>query len=69
MAVSGLCVSSHGAVGWSAVYDSGHTHLLLGCMWRYKTDKNASDMIFTPLRKIIKKPALGLNSIQKPYQM
>ena len=33
-------VSSHGTVGWSAVYDSGHTHLLLGCMWRYKTDKS-----------------------------
>ena len=35
-----VCVSSHGAVGWSAVYDSGHTHLLLGCMWRYKVDKS-----------------------------
>ena len=21
-----VCVSSHGAVGWSAVYDSGYTH-------------------------------------------
>ena len=21
-----VCVSSHGAVGWSAVYDSGHTY-------------------------------------------
>ena len=33
-----VSVSSHGAVGWSAVYDSGHTHLL-GCMRRYRTGK------------------------------
>ena len=34
-----------------------------------KLTKVALDMIFTPLSKIIKKPALGLNSIQKPHQM
>ena len=27
-------VSSHGTVCRSAVYDSGHTHLLHECMWR-----------------------------------
>ena len=26
-----VCVSSHGAVGRSAVYDSGHTHLWNVC--------------------------------------
>ena len=35
-----VCVSPHGAVGWSAVCDSGHIHLLLGCMWRYRTVKS-----------------------------
>ena len=26
-----VCVSSHGGVGWSAVYDSGHTHFWYVC--------------------------------------
>ena len=26
-----VCVSSHGAVGWSEVYDSGHTQFLDVC--------------------------------------
>ena len=26
-----VCVSYHGAVGWLAVYDSGHTHFLDVC--------------------------------------
>ena len=26
MWLSVVCVTAHGAVGWSAVYDGGHTH-------------------------------------------
>ena len=26
-----VCVSSHGGLDWSAVYDSGHTHFLYVC--------------------------------------
>ena len=59
MWLSVVCVSSHGAVGWSAIYDSGHNHLLLGCVWRYRTDKSYirhKAQFFTPLSQIIKKP-------------
>ena len=29
-------VSSHNAVGWSAVCNNGHTHLLLGLIWSFR---------------------------------
>ena len=65
-----LVVSSHGAVGWSAMYKSGHNHFWDVCGDTELT-KVASGMSrdFTPLCQIIKKPAQGLNSIQKPHQM
>ena len=51
-----VCLSSHGAVGWSAVYDRGHTYFCDVCGDTELT-KVARSAIFTPLCQIIKKPA------------
>ena len=65
-----VCVSSHGALGWSVVYDSDHNHFWDVCGDTELT-KVAPGMRsdLPPLCQIIKKPAQGLNSIQKPHQM